>query len=120
MQDNQTVIIDTAIESAALSAHHMLRHFPSLLKRWYGNRAKITELTSSHQSMRIELFEYERASYLLISCLAPERMCGPFEWEDANIHIRLTNSGRFTVYDTQNNFELNCASVEIREMTNRV
>jgi len=108
-------MLDTSIENEELKSHWILRHFPKLLSRWHGQKAKLTELTVSYQSLRITVSDVAYESYLQISCLVPHSMHGEFEWSNSFIHIRLLESGKYQVYDHESNFVLVCASVEIKE-----
>lgn len=69
----------------------ILRHFPTLLRRWDGSIARMWELTVSHRTLRIRLEQHGRVGNLMIACIGPEFIHGPTEWNDA--HVEVTRRG---------------------------
>lgn len=45
------------------------------------------ELTSSHKTLRIRVYGDESKSNLFVSCLEPEYIAGPVEWNNCRIEI---------------------------------
>lgn len=63
-----------------------LRHFPTLLSRWNGGRARFWSLSASHPVFIIRIVRPGARGYLEIRS-SPDSICGPMEWENANIEI---------------------------------
>ncbi len=93
----------------------MLRHFPTLLARWRGGNASLHSLTSSHRAIKILITKSGADGNLQLACLGPIAISGPFEWNDSDITIGLSENGGFVVRDATAGFELETESVEIAE-----
>jgi hypothetical protein len=92
----------------------MLRHFPTLLRRWRGYPARLVELTRSHQTLEIELRDSVTGYFMSIGCIAPLAIQSPVEWENAEIEVALHPNG-FVVRDRAAHIEIVAVSVEINE-----
>jgi hypothetical protein len=64
-----------------------IRRHLKMLNRWQGANARLRELTSGHQSLRVELTQLERSGNLLISCISPIYIEGPTYWSNSMIEI---------------------------------
>jgi hypothetical protein len=93
----------------------MLRHFPTLLARWAGAWATMSELTDSHRTLRIVLRQDGRVGRLEVACIGPEFIHGRVQWPDAHIGVALDRDGGFVVSDTAADVRIITASVEIKE-----
>jgi hypothetical protein len=93
----------------------MLRHFPTLLARWAGAWATMSDLTDSHRTLRVVLRQEGRAGYLVVACIGPEFIHGPVQWPDAHIGVALHGDGGFMVTDTAADVLIITASVEVAE-----
>lgn len=63
-----------------------LRHFPALLSRWRGGRARFWSYTVSHTTLVIRVERTGVLGNLEVSC-CPTHIVGPVEWFDADIEI---------------------------------
>jgi len=93
----------------------MLRHFPALLSRWRGSHAQMTELTTSHRTLRIVLRREGHSGHLLIACIYPLTIHAPAEWTDADVTIGLHGAEDFVVTDTRADVRVVTGSVEVAE-----
>ena len=93
----------------------MLRHFPTLLNRWRGSRAQMTELTETHRTLRIVLRRDGHSGHLLIACICPLTIHAPVEWLDADITIGLHGAVDFAVTDARADVRVITGSVEVAE-----
>jgi hypothetical protein len=92
-----------------------LRHFPTLLARWRGAKAVMTELTLSLRTLRIVLRREGQGGHLLVACVYPLFIHGPVEWNAANLTIALHGDKDFVVTDAAADFRVISASVEVKE-----
>lgn len=92
-----------------------LRHFPTLLSRWRGAHARISELTTSLRTLRIILRRDGQTGYLLVACIYPQFIHGPLEWPDANVTVALHGGEDFVVTDAAADVRIITASVEVKE-----
>jgi hypothetical protein len=65
----------------------ILRHFPTLLRRWDGSIARMWRLTISHRTLLLRLEQNGRDGNLEIACIEPEFIHGPTEWMDSQVEI---------------------------------
>lgn len=93
----------------------MLRHFPTLLARWAGAWATMSELTDSHLTLRIVLRRDGCAGRLEVACIGPEFIHGPVQWPDAHIRVTLDGDDGFIVSDAAADVRISTDSVEIAE-----
>jgi hypothetical protein len=93
----------------------MLRHFPTLLGRWQGAWATMSELTNSHRTLRIVLSQDSRAGRLIVACLDPLFIHGPVQWPDARIEVALHKDNGFVITDTAADVRIITGSVEVKE-----
>lgn len=108
-------MIDTKFINDELKQHNIFRHFPTLLHRWYGQRALLFDLTTSLRKVRIRVSDSHDGAHLVVTCLDPFNMHGPFQFENSKIDIRCENNELCTVYDLENDFQLQCGWVEVAE-----
>lgn len=109
--------VTTEFATQELSQHSVLRHFPTLLKRWKGKQFRLVNLTESHRSIAIRLSgnRYNHTlPCLIISCGGPISMKGNFDMDTNDLEVKQVGEN-YIVYDKQNNFELVCEGVEIAE-----
>ena len=93
----------------------MLRHFPTLLSRWRGSHAQLTELRASHRALRIVLRREGHNGYLSIACIDPLTIHAPVEWSDAHITVGLHGSEDFVVIDSNADVRIVTGKVEVAE-----
>lgn len=96
----------------------MLRHLPTLLQRWRGGHAKISELTASHSTLLIVIRCEGKVGHLKIACVDPLFIQGSIEWNDANIVVDIHGDDGFVVHDTQAGVRVVTTSIEIKEHNN--
>ena len=92
-----------------------LRHFPTLLRRWHGGRAKLWELTSSHQTLIIRVERPGVRGNLHVACIGPLRIQSPGSWEDSCIEVVLAENGFWVVRDGKAGVEIVAENVEVAE-----
>lgn len=92
----------------------ILRHFPTLLRRWDGALARMCETALSHRTLRIRLEQHGRTGNLEIACIGPTFIQGPTDWEDANITVDYSPGG-FVVSDERAGVRIETEHVEIAE-----
>jgi hypothetical protein len=94
----------------------MLRHFPTLLARWAGAAARMTELTRSHPSLAIELRRQGSAGFLRVACIDPLFIHGPVDWSDAHLTVELSSDDAvFVVRDVGADVSITTSKVEVKE-----
>jgi hypothetical protein len=67
-----------------------IRKAAKMVNRWYGRPAGMFSLRSAHAALNIVVFGEEAGRNLVITCVHPEHICGPFRWRDSQIRIRVT------------------------------
>jgi hypothetical protein len=92
-----------------------LRHFPKMLQRWYGGRARLWELTVSHQTLIIRVERPGVHGNLHVACIGPHHIQSPSSWEDSHIDVALTDCGEWIVREAQAGVEVVAESVELKE-----
>ena len=75
-----------------------MRHFPALLERWGGGRARFWEYTASHSGLIIRIVRPGVLGNLHIGCSAAH-ICGPVGWEDSDVTISLQPAGDYLIED---------------------
>ena len=93
----------------------MLRHFPTLLARWRGAHATMSELTRSLRTLRIVMRREGQNGHLEIACVYPLFIHGPVEWSCADIMVALHGDADFVVTDAAADVQVISGSVEIKE-----
>jgi hypothetical protein len=96
----------------------ILRHFPTLLRRWDGSIARMWELTSSHRTLCLRLEQHGRDGNLRIARIDPEFIRGPVEWFDSHVEIERRGEG-FLVKDERAGLEAHAGHVEILRTASR-
>ena len=84
----------------------LMRHYPTLLKRWAGGTARILELTTSHATLTIRIEHPRKDGNLQIAISPPLHFHGPFLWPDCEIDISLTDDLNFVVRDKTSDNEI--------------
>ena len=92
-----------------------LRHFPTLLARWRGGRAKMWELTISLKTLTIRIERTGVRGNLHVACMSPTHIHGPVYWDDCDIEIALVEGGGVIVRDVRAGLEIHAAHVEVAE-----
>ena len=92
----------------------ILRHFPTVLRRWDGSIARMWELTTSHRTLRLRLEQPGRVGNLVIGCLDPEFIKGPTEWRDSHVQITRESDG-FSIRDQRVGVDVRAGHVELAE-----
>jgi hypothetical protein len=92
-----------------------LRHFPTLLARWRGGRARMWELTISLKTLTIRVERKGVSGNLHVCCIAPTHINGPVYWDDSDIEIQLAEDETFVVRDVRAGLEVRTMNVEIAE-----
>src|SRR5687768_13629394 len=95
----------------------ILRHFPTLLRRWDGSIARMWELTISIRTLRIRLEQHGRVGNLEIACIAPEFIHGSTEWKDSRVEVARRGDD-FVVKDERAGVEIHTGHVEVVENRN--
>lgn len=62
------------------------RHFPTLLGRWRGGRARLWSYTVSHTTLTIRVERPGASGHLDVTCSA-DFISGPVAWENAELKI---------------------------------
>jgi hypothetical protein len=93
---------------------NILRHFPTLLRRWDGSVARMWRLTTSHRTLDLRLEQHGRPGNLLVACIDPKFIHGPTEWTDAHVEITRRGDG-FSVKDERAGVEIHAGHVEVKE-----
>ena len=93
----------------------ILRHFPTMLRRWDGCLARLWELTISHASLTIRIEHHGRHGNLQIVCLEPIHIHGPREWSDCHVVVEPHGEDDFVVIDREAGVEIVTGGVEIAE-----
>ncbi len=91
-----------------------LRHFPTILARWRGGRARLWEYRVSHCSLTIRIERAGVLGNLHIDCSA-ELIHGPVAWDNAEIAISLDAEGRFLIEDRAAGFRVVCYCPSLSE-----
>jgi hypothetical protein len=92
----------------------ILRHFPTLLRRWDGALARMCEMTISHRTLTIRLERHGQVGNLEIACIGPTVIYGPTDWEDAMMTVEHGPDG-FIVSDARAGVRIKTDHVEIAE-----
>lgn len=91
----------------------------SILKRWQGRLATMSELTSSHSSLRIIIHGDNYGQNLVIACLGPEYICGPTTWSDSCVILKTVElkSGQegVVLIDENHDVKIIAESFEVKE-----
>ena len=78
----------------------ILRHFPTMLRRWDGCVARLWELTISHACLTIRIEETGRAGNLEISG-GPIYIAAPRQWENCKIQVSRDENDNFVITDEE-------------------
>jgi hypothetical protein len=106
---------DTKYDNESLRSHPILRHFPTLLHRWHGGRARFYDLTDSHRSLTIRVEKSGVVGNLHLT-FSPVHICGPVEWSPANLEVKLNAYGHYVIYDEEANVTIiSDGGIEIAE-----
>jgi hypothetical protein len=92
-----------------------LRHFPTLLRRWRGGRAKLWLLTASHQSLTIRIERPGVRGNLHVTSGGLILIHSPGSWEDCCIDVELTEEGTYVVRDEKAGVEIRAKNVSLFE-----
>ncbi len=93
----------------------IMRHFPKLLSRWKGISARLWELTSSHPTLRITLYDRERDGSLEVICISPKHIKAPLRWDNSDIQVKKSQNEGFDVIDMNAGVLISECGVEIKE-----
>jgi hypothetical protein len=91
-----------------------LRHFPTLLNRWRGGRAKFWRYTVSLCGFVIRIERAGVRGNLEIACSA-DFICGPVQWDNADIDIRHEPDVGFVIEDRGAGVRVIAATVSLAE-----
>jgi hypothetical protein len=91
-----------------------LRHFPTMLARWRGARAKMWELTVGHKSLTIRLERAGSCDNLHVSCF-PIHIRGPVTWDNCDLEVSLTDEGKWLIRDAVAGLEVLAEGVDVAE-----
>ncbi len=92
-----------------------LRHFPTLLARWRGGRARMWELTISLKTLTIRIERKGVEGNLHVFCLGPSHIHGPVHWDECNIEMVPLQDGGFIVRDVRADLEIHTENVGVAE-----
>lgn len=93
----------------------MLRHFPSILRRWNGASVQLKELTASHRTLRLFLQFPEQSGFLLVACIDPMHINAAVEWSNAQIEVSIDEQDGFLVFDEAAGVRIHTGSLEVKE-----
>ena len=91
-----------------------LRHFPTMLARWRGARAKMWQLTVSLKTLTIRLERPGSNENLHVSC-HPIHIHGPVVWDNCDLEISPTDAGKWVIKDATAGVEILAEGVEVKE-----
>lgn len=91
-----------------------LRHFPTLLNRWKGGRARFWRYSVSLRSFVIRIERAGVRGNLEIACSA-EHICGPVAWDNADIEISLEPGVGYVIHDQAAGVRVVGAAVSLAE-----
>jgi len=91
-----------------------LRHFPTLLNRWKGGRARFWLYSVSHRSFVIRIERAGIKGNLEIG-LCADHICGPVAWENANIEISYKQGVGYVIQDRSAGVRVVGGSVSLAE-----
>ncbi len=90
-----------------------------IVERWQGREARMLELTKSHATISVVVLGQEYGQNLVISCLAPEYICGPTNWSDSRIRMSVvqltTGAEGIALIDEKNCVRITAESFEVKE-----
>jgi hypothetical protein len=92
----------------------ILRHFPTLLRRWDDSIAMMWALSISPRTLLLRLERNGRDGNLEIACIEPEFIHRPTEWMDSHVEIERRPVG-FLVKDEPAGLEAHAGHVEVAE-----
>jgi hypothetical protein len=92
-----------------------LRHFPTLLERWRGGRARLWDLSVSHECLTIRVEQPGVRGNLEIGCIGVTHIHSPFRWDNSHIEIVLTVDNTFVITDEGAGVRVVAMGVEIAE-----
>ena len=92
----------------------ILRHFPTLLRRWDGSWVRIWQLTNSHSTLTLRLEQHGRTGNLEIACIGPLHIHGPTEWPSCKVIVESCGN-HFVVTDAGAGVRVETDHVEITE-----
>src|SRR5687768_10359900 len=92
-----------------------LRHFPTLLARWRGGRARMWEFTISHKVLTIRIEREGVRGDLHVACGDTSHIHGPVDWNDCDIEIVLDQVDGYVVRDVRAGLEIHAGKVEVAE-----
>lgn len=95
-------------------AADQLRHFPTMLNRWKGGYAKFWRYSVSLCSFVIRIERAGVKGNLEIGCCA-KYICGPVEWDNANIEVSLEPGVGYVIQDQAPGVRVVAAVVSIAE-----
>jgi len=95
----------------------VLRHFPTLLRRWDGCIARLWSLTTSHASLTVRVEFPGRVGNLEITG-HPCFVHAPREWHDCHIEVARDESNRFLIIDAGADVRIVTEGLEIAENRN--
>ena len=99
--------------------HDRLRHFPTMLSRWAGGRAKLWSYSISHSVLTIRIELDDVRGNLHITCSSLQHIHAPASWVNSNIQILLENDddefAPFIVQDVGNDVRVVCVDAAIAE-----
>ena len=91
-----------------------LRHFPTLLRRWKGGHARFWSLSVSHPAFII-LIERPGVPGNLEIRSTPDYICGPVEWNNADIEISFEPGIGYVIQDRAAGVRIVAAGVSLAE-----
>jgi hypothetical protein len=97
-----------------------LKSAETFFSRWAGAPARVREVTSSLQTLKLLVQREFGGPNLLVSCIEPMWMRGPFRWNDCRLQASVVEGPEsaevtFRVYDLGADFEVVCGKIEVFE-----
>jgi hypothetical protein len=101
-------------------AARIVKSAATFLGRWRGATAHLRELTSSHQTLRIELYRAsDQNECLQLACIEPSLIRAPILWEQSDVHVAHVGDAPdpyFVITDAVADVEIRCGHLELAEM----
>lgn len=90
------------------------RHFPTLLGRWRGGRARLWSYSVSHNSLAVRVERAGVLGNLHVHCSA-ESISGPVAWDGADIEIVPAPGGGVLIQDRAAGVRILATTVSVAE-----
>lgn len=90
-----------------------------MLERWDGEPVRLLTFTRPHATLVVAVGDPVSGRNLVVYCLEPTHICGPFAWAASHLRVALnavsSEEAMIRLIDEDGSFEVQCASLEIKE-----